>query len=588
MNLRSILSVLGGSSDEISAGSFNVNKIRKDFPILSLMIKGKKLIYLDNAATTQKPELVVQTIQDYYHKLNSNINRGVHYLSEHATLAYENARRKVREYINAQTAHEIIFLRGATEAINLVAYSYGRMHLKEGDEVLISAMEHHANIVPWQVVCREKNAVLRIIPMNSKGELILDDLDSLINERTRIVSLVHVSNSLGTINPVKTIISRAHEKGVPVLIDGSQAIPHGKIDVQDLNCDFYVFSGHKLYGPTGIGVLYGKSSFLEEMDPYQTGGDMIKLVTFEKTTYNDVPYKFEAGTQNIEGAIGLGAAIDYLNSIAFQAAVRHEHELLYYAESKIRELEGVEIIGQAEKKAPVISLVMEGLHPHDIGTLLDADGIAIRTGHHCTQPVMQFFKVPATARISIAFYNTKEEIDQLVCSLKKIMEFKQTGSRRNIQSERINEIYQESIMEHDRNPKNFKACFDCNHRDEGFNPFCGDRIELFLNVENNVIRDITFQGELCAISKSSASIMTDMLKGRTLKEAEGMFNRFYNAFSSGNDAKIKTGNLGELAIFSSIQHSPARMKCAYLPWQTMTNLISHIGTLAAEQHNLEV
>lgn len=588
MNLRSILSVLGGGSDEISADYFNVNKIRKDFPILGLMIKGKKLIYLDNAATTQKPEMVIQSIQEYYHKVNSNINRGVHYLSEHATLAYENARRKVRDYINAKAAHEIIFLRGATEAINLVAYSYGRMHVKEGDEVLITAMEHHANIVPWQVLCKEKNAALKIIPMDANGELILDNLDSLINEKTKIVSIVQVSNSLGTINPVKTIIEKAHQKGVPVLVDGSQGIPHGSVDVQDMDCDFYVFSGHKLYGPTGIGVLYGKSALLDSMDPYQTGGDMIKLVTFENTTYNDVPYKFEAGTQNIEGAIGLGAAIDYLNSIPFQQAIRHEHELLYYAENKIRELEGIQIIGNAKKKAPVISLVMDGLHPHDIGTLLDADGIAIRTGHHCTQPVMQFFKVPATARISIAFYNTKEEIDQLVCSLKKVMEFKQTGSRQSLQSERINEIYQETIVEHDRNPRNFKVCFECSHSDEGFNPFCGDHIVLYLNIENNVIRDITFQGELCAISKSSASIMTGMLMGKTLKEAEGMYNKFHSAFNSGNVTKIKNGNLGELAIFSSIQNSPARMKCAYLPWQTMTNLISHIGTLTAEQHNYEV
>ncbi|MCU7496607.1 MAG: SUF system NifU family Fe-S cluster assembly protein [Ignavibacteria bacterium] len=588
MNLRSIFSLPGGGSRQNSAGSFNVNRIRKDFPILGLNIKGKKLIYLDNAATTQKPELVIRAIQDYYHNLNSNINRGVHYLSEHATLAYENARRKVREYINAQASHEIIFLRGATEAINLVAYSYGRMNIKEGDEVLISAMEHHANIVPWQVVCREKNARLRIIPMDSKGDLILDDLENLINEKTRIVAVVQVSNSLGTINPVKVIIDKAHEKGVPVLIDGSQAIPHGKVDVQELDCDFYAFSGHKLYGPTGIGVLYAKSRFLEAMEPYQTGGDMIKLVTFEKTTYNDLPYKFEAGTQNIEGAIGMGYAIDYLNSIPFEEAVRHEHELLFYAESRIRELGGIEIIGQSEHKAPVISLVMDGLHPHDIGTLLDAEGIAIRTGHHCTQPVMQFFKVPATARVSIAFYNTKEEMDQLVLSLKKIMEFKMTGSRQNIQSEKINEIYQEAIMEHDRNPHNFKACFDCSHSDEGFNPFCGDHIVLYLDVENNLIRDITFQGELCAIAKSSASIMTDMLKGKTLKEAEGLFNRFYGAFSSGNNSRITKGNLGDLTIYSSIQHSPARMKCAYLPWQTMTNLISHIGTLTAEQHNYEV
>lgn len=586
MNVRSLLSMLGVGSEEDSTGYFNVNKIRKDFPILDLDIKGKKLIYLDNAATTQKPEMVIRAVQDYYRKQNSNINRGVHYLSEQATLAYENARRKVRDYINAPASHEIIFLRGATEAINLVAYSYGRMHLKEGDEILISAMEHHANIVPWQVICREKKAVLRIIPMNEKGELILEVLDSLISEKTKFVSVVQVSNSLGTVNPVKTIIDKAHEKGVPVLIDGSQAIPHGKIDVQEMNCDFYVFSGHKLYGPTGIGVLYGKSELLGEMEPYQTGGDMIKLVTFENTTYNDLPYKFEAGTQNIEGAIGLGSAIDYLRSIPFEAAVRHEHDLLHYAESKILQLGGISIIGRAENKAPVISLVMDDMHPHDIGTLLDAEGIAIRTGHHCTQPVMQFFKVPATARISIAFYNTKEEIDQLALSLKKIMEFKQTGSHKKIQSEKVNEIYQETIMEHDRNPQNFRVCFECNHSDEGFNPFCGDHIVLYLSVENNLIRDVSFQGELCAISKSSASIMTNAIKGKTIAEAEALFNKFYNAFSLGNNLNHRTTvNLGELKVFSSIQHSPARMKCAYLPWQTMANMIRHIENVTAEQHD---
>jgi cysteine desulfurase / selenocysteine lyase len=402
------------------AEKFNVKKVRRDFPILTRMQDGKQLVYLDNAATSQKPQSVIDSISNYYLTYNANIHRGVYQLSEDSTLAYEEARMKVQKWINANESREIIFTRGTTEAINLVAQSYGRFHIKEGDEIIISNMEHHANIVPWQVLCEEKNAKLRIIPITDSGELIMEEFLKLINDRTKFVSVNQISNTLGTLNPVKEIISISHGRNIPVLIDGAQAAPHMRIDVQDLDCDFYAFSGHKMFGPTGIGVLYGKAELLESMPPYQTGGDMIKSVTFEKTLFNELPFKFEAGTPNISGAIGLSAAIDYLENLDFQQTEQHENELLGYATRKLKEIEGLKIIGTAKHKAPVISFVIENIHPHDIGTILDSEGIAIRTGHHCTQPLMKRFNVPATARASFAFYNTKEEVDKLVEGIHKV------------------------------------------------------------------------------------------------------------------------------------------------------------------------
>ena len=399
---------------------FDVRKIRKDFPILTRMQDGKPLVYLDNAATSQKPQSVIDSISNYYLTYNANIHRGVYQLSEDSTLAYEEARMKVQKWINASESREIIFTRGTTEAINLVAQSYGRFHIKEGDEIIISNMEHHANIVPWQVLCEEKNAKLRIVPITDSGELIMEEFLKLINDRTKFVSVNQISNTLGTINPVKEIINISHKRNIPVLIDGAQAAPHMRVDVQDLDCDFYAFSGHKMFGPTGIGVLYGKAEFLESMPPYQTGGDMIKSVTFEKTLFNEIPFKFEAGTPNISGAIGLSAAIDYLDKLDFNETAEHENELLEYATEKLNKIDGLKIIGTAELKAPVISFIIENIHPHDIGTILDSEGIAIRTGLHCTQPLMKRFNVPATARASFAFYNTKEEVDKLVEGIHKV------------------------------------------------------------------------------------------------------------------------------------------------------------------------
>jgi cysteine desulfurase/selenocysteine lyase len=395
---------------------------RHHFPVLRQWVNGKPLVYLDNAATSQKPQIVIDTIAKYYQEENSNIHRGVHYLSTKATQAYEAARERVREFINVATVQEIIFVRGTTEAINLVAASYGRKHVGKGDEVLISAMEHHSNIVPWQILCEEKEAKLRVIPMNDAGELLLDEYEKMLNGRTRIVALTHISNALGTINPIKEMIAVAHKHGIPVLVDGAQAVPHMKVNVRDLDADFYAFSSHKMFGPTGIGVLYGKKHLLETMPPYQSGGDMIKSVTFEKTIYNDLPNKFEAGTPNIGGAIGLGAAIDYLNHLNMGAIAAYEHELLEIATAQLQAIQRVRIIGTAKHKAAVLSFTMEGIHPHDIGTILDDEGIAIRTGHHCAQPVMQRFGIPGTARASFAFYNIHDDVDALVRGIHRVIE----------------------------------------------------------------------------------------------------------------------------------------------------------------------
>ena len=401
---------------------FDVDKIRADFPVLAQMINGKPLVYLDNAATSQKPQSVIDSLVNYYSTENANVHRGVHTLSQRATDDYEEARAKIRRFINAEKDEEIIFVRGTTEGINLISQTFGRSCISEGDEIIISSMEHHSNIVPWQILCQEKGAKLRVVPVNDIGELLLDEYERLFTANTKLVSIVHQSNALGTINPAKEIVDIAHGHGVPVLLDGAQAIAHLGVDVRALGCDFYAFSGHKLYGPTGIGVLYGKGSLLEEMPPYQAGGEMIRSVTFEETLYNTLPNKFEAGTPNIAGAIGLGAAIDYVGTIGMDEISVYESELLQYGTDRLSGIEGLKIIGTADKKGSVISFIMEGVHPHDIGTILDAEGIAIRTGHHCAQPLMDRFGVPATARASLAFYNTKEEIDVLVRGIDRVIE----------------------------------------------------------------------------------------------------------------------------------------------------------------------
>ncbi len=398
---------------------FDVNKVRADFPILQRTIKGKPLVYLDNAATAQKPEQVIETLDHYYRDYNANIHRGVHTLSQVATEAYETARHKIRNYINAASDKEIVFVRGATEAINLVAQSFGRQSIKTGDEILITEMEHHSNIVPWQLLAEQTGAILKYVPINDAGELVMEDYDKLLSNKTRIVAVGHISNALGTINPIESIIEKAHAIGAKVLIDGCQALPHTRVDVTALDCDFYAFSGHKLFGPTGIGVLYGKQELLEGMPPYQGGGDMIRTVSMEKSTYNDLPHKFEAGTPHIAGVIGMGAALDYLETINFNEAARYELELLDYAVEKSNSIKGFNPVGTAANKTSILSFTLDGIHPHDIGTILDDEGVAVRAGHHCAMPVMERFRIPATVRASFAFYNTHAEVDALFAGIEK-------------------------------------------------------------------------------------------------------------------------------------------------------------------------
>ncbi len=402
--------------------TYPIDQIRADFPILAEKIRNKPLVYLDNAATCQKPQAVIDSIVKCYSHDYANIHRGVHTLSVRSTDQFEAARDKVKCFINANSDKEIIFVRGATEAINLIAQTYGKANVQAGDEIIITAMEHHSNIVPWQMLCEQTGAVLKVAPMNLQGELIFDEFEKLLNEKTKLVSVTHMSNALGTINPVKAIIAAAHAKNIPVLLDGAQAIPHMVVDVQDLDCDFYVFSGHKLYAPSGVGVLYGKQALLEAMPPYQGGGDMIRSVTFEKTEYNTLPYKFEAGTPAIADVIGLGAAIDYLNTIGMDTIAAHEHELLTYATEQALQIKGLRIIGEATEKGAILSFTLNKIHPHDIGTMLDSLGIAIRAGHHCAMPVMDFYHVPATARASFAMYNTKAEVDVLIKGIRDLIE----------------------------------------------------------------------------------------------------------------------------------------------------------------------
>ena len=397
-------------------------QVRKDFPILHQLVNGKPLVYLDNGATSQKPQSVIDALVRYYTTENANVHRGVHTLSQQATDDYENARSKIRSFLNAASDQEIIYTRGTTESINLVAQTFGKQNIGPGDEIIVSNMEHHSNIVPWQILCEEKGAILRVVPIDDSGELLMDEFESMLGPRTKLVSMTHVSNALGTIVPAERIVELSHAQGVPVLLDGAQAVPHMQVDVRSLDCDFYVFSGHKLFGPTGIGVLYGKAGLLDSMPPYQGGGEMIKSVTFEKTLYADLPYKFEAGTPNIAGAIGLGEAIDYVEALGYDRIMAHEQELLDYGARALSSIEGLKIIGTAAHKSGILSFVLDGVHPHDIGTILDIEGIAVRTGHHCAQPVMDRFQIPATARASLAMYNTKEDIDALVLGIDRVLE----------------------------------------------------------------------------------------------------------------------------------------------------------------------
>lgn len=402
--------------------NYNISEIRKEFPALFQKIYNKPLVYLDNAATTQKPRIVIEAIKHYYEKQNSNIHRGAHYLSQQATEAFEATRNIIANYINSQHSYEVIFVKGATEGINLVAQSYGNVFVNENDEIIVSELEHHSNIVPWQMLCEAKGAKLKVLPINEDGSIKIEKLDELISPKTKIIAVTHISNSLGTILPVKKIIDKAHQYNIPVLIDGAQGIVHSKVDVKELDCDFYCFSGHKFYAPMGIGIVYGKEKWLDKMQPYQGGGEMIKEVTFEKTTYNDLPFKFEAGTPNVSGALGLGKAVEFVNSIGIDNIAKYENSITDYATSKLKKIEGIKIYGTNEDKASVISFLVEGIHPYDLGTIIDKMGIAVRTGHHCAQPVMDFYKIPGTVRASFAMYNNQQDVDLFVEALKKAVE----------------------------------------------------------------------------------------------------------------------------------------------------------------------
>ena len=410
------------STTATPAAAFDVAAVRRDFPLLSPETPGRPLVYLDSANTTQKPESVIRASDRFYRETNANIHRSTYRLSEEATAAYEGAREKVRKYLNARSSREIVFTRGTTEAINLLATSFGQAFVKAGDEILITGMEHHSNIVPWQLLCERTGARLRVLPIDDRGDLVLEALDGLLTERTRLLGVVHVSNALGTVNPVKDVVARAHAKGVPVLVDAAQSAPHLGVDVREIDCDFLAFSGHKVYGPTGIGALYGKESFLAQMPPYQGGGDMIASVTFEKSSWAELPYKFEAGTGNLAGAVALGAALDYVTGLGLPRIAAHEHDLVTYATERLSEVRGLRIIGNAREKASVVSFVLGDVHPHDVGTILDQEGVCVRTGHHCAQPVMTRYDLPATVRASFGLYNTREEVDALVAGLRKVLE----------------------------------------------------------------------------------------------------------------------------------------------------------------------
>lgn len=399
---------------------FDINKVRKDFPILKRKIYGKNLVYLDNAATTQKPQSVIDAVVKYYSEGNSNIHRGVHYLSQEATVAFEDARANIQEYINAKEKREIIITKGTTDSINLMAHSFGKKYINEGDEVIISALEHHSNLVPWQQLCKEKKASLKIVPVNDQGEFVFEEYIKMLNSRTKLVAVSHVSNALGSINPIKEIIEKAHEFNIPVMIDGAQGVPHLAIDVQQLDCDFYAFSGHKFYAPMGVGILYGKEKYLEEMLPYQLGGEMVDQVSFEKTSFNELPFKFEAGTPNVEAVLGLNAAVEYIKNIGIENIARYENKLLNYATQELKKIDGIRLIGEAANKAGVISFLIGDIHPFDAGTIIDHFGIAVRTGHHCAQPIIDHFKIPGTIRASFAMYNTIEEIDLLITAIKQV------------------------------------------------------------------------------------------------------------------------------------------------------------------------
>ena len=541
------------------ATELDAERVRRDFPLLLLERDGKPLVYLDNAATTQKPQCVIDTVCAFYTSLNANVHRAVYRLGQSATERYEDIRSKAQRFLGARTPAEIVFTRGTTDGINLVAGSFGRSNVGPGDEVLITAMEHHSNIVPWQMLCEEKGAVLRVAPIADDGTLLLDDMARLLGEKTKLVSLVHVSNALGTVNPIERTIGLAHDAGAKVLIDGAQSAGHMPMDVASLDCDFYACSGHKMLGPTGTGLLYGRESLLEAMPPYQGGGGMVVSMTYGQSTYKAPPHKFEAGTPNIAGIMGLGAAIDYLNGAGMQRVAAYEQELCAYGTGVLESIEGLSVVGTAADRVAVWSFCMEAAHPHDIAQALDCEGIAVRAGHHCVRPVMERLGLSATTRVSLAFYNTKDELDALRGALHRIASA--PGAARASGGQ--------GLEPHGKDPSNCGELADATHKAEGHNPLCGDHFTVYLLVEDDTIADVSFTGSGCAIAKTSASAMATVLKTKTIEEARAMSARFQDFVSADLDDPFDAHALGPLVAFRYVREYPVRVKCAMLAWHTM-------------------
>ena len=536
---------------------YPIDRIRADFPILGQEVHGKPLVYLDNGASAQKPAVVIDQVSRVYETAYANVHRGVHFLSQIATDMMEQSRAKIRGFLNAAEDREIIFVRGATEGINLVAASWGSANLREGDEIILSVMEHHSNIVPWQIIAKQTGAVIRVAPIDDAGNFLFEEYEKLLSPRTKMVAVTHVANSLGTIVPISDVIDRAHEVGSLVLVDGCQAAPHMQVDVQALDPDFYVFSGHKIYGPSGTGVLYGKAEHLEAMPPYQGGGEMIDRVTFEETTYAPLPFKFEAGTPDISGNIALGTAIDYVSEIGLSAISAHENDLLDYATSCLTTQNSVEIVGTADRKAAIISFNLRGIHPHDVGTILDREGIAVRTGHHCAQPVMDRFDIAATVRASPGSL-------QHASGHRRAGQRSGQGSGDIWMSDDLRDLYQEVIMDHYRSPRNSGSLEDATSEARGNNPLCGDRISVQVRIEDDRIVDMRFQARGCAISVASASMMSERLKGVSIAEAEHEFSEFMSRMTC--TEPVANGEVDELSALMGVRAFPTRIKCATLPW----------------------
>ena len=548
-----------GRHSEETAAAWNADSVRADFPLLQTQRDGCPLLYLDSAATTQKPQAVIDAVRDFYATSNANVHRGLYALGEAATAQFEAVRVKAQRFLHAPTPEEVIFTHGTTDGINLVAQALPPRLLGRGDEILITAMAHHSNIVPWQVLCRERGCVLRVAPLDEAGRIEIDRFEELLSEKTKLVALTHVSNVLGTINPIRPLIDLAHQAGAMVLVDGAQSVGHIRVDVTALDCDFFACSGHKMLGPTGTGLLYGKREVLEAMLPYQTGGDVVLTVSFDDTTFKDIPHKFEAGTPNIAGVVGLGAAIDYLDAQGVANIAAHERTLAAQGTSALESVDGLRLLGSHDDKTPIWSFVVEGVHPHDVAQILDDEGIAIRAGHHCAQPLLAHFGVFATARISLALYNTVEELETVAAALGNV----RTGvSKRGA-------LYQKVIVDHSAHPRNFHDMVGATRQAEGHNALCGDHLTVSVNLKDGVIAKAAFSGRSCAIARSAASLMTTEVKGKTGESARALCEEFERFVADEPGAPVNSRALGGLVALREVREYPVRIKCATLPFHTL-------------------